>query len=254
MQINRPTLDNSRVSSRLSPSVAPTTMPRKPKPTEQPMPPEGASYEVPEAAIGSRIRASREARGWSQSALADHSKELDPARKGVSRTVLVGYEAGNFRPGAREIRILCETLGITPNWLIYGDEDFAGGTGQTSMEAARKNGLFAAMRIALSIAMLKPHERNAIQSLVLSMAGRELGDRKLSILFFLAAGIAGPGFEMLKKELDDPDLMAKDVRDVVVEMLAKYNESHLQWGHKLQFNEDGSISGDWLYPEPEPAE
>lgn len=216
-------------------------------PTE---PPEGAKVEVPEDGIGGRIRSVREARGWSQKELAGQTKELDPHRKGVSRTVLVGYEAGHFKPASREIRILCETLNVTPNWLIYGDNDFAGGTQQVAMEAARKNGLFAAMRLALAIAVLKPHERNAFQSLVLSMAGRELGDRKLSILFYLAAGLAAPGFEMLQKELDDPDLMSRDIPAVIKALLEKNDGANMEWGSKLKFGPDGEVTGEWLYPEP----
>jgi transcriptional regulator with XRE-family HTH domain len=41
----------------------------------------------------------------------------------ISRAVLLGYEKGRTRPGAREIRLLCEALQITPNKLIYGTED-----------------------------------------------------------------------------------------------------------------------------------
>jgi len=211
---------------------------------------EGAP-EVPEDGIGSRIRAAREAKGWSQTDLAAFSKELDAARKGIHRTVLVGYEAGHSRPGAREIRILCESLSVTPNWLIYGS-NFAGGTEHTAMEGARKNGLFAAMRLALAIAVLKPHERDALQSLALSMAGRELGDRKLSILFTIAAGFAMPGFENLQEFLGDPDLMSKNISDVVQLMLEKSDKDNTPWGNNLSFGSDGDgpPKGKWLYPEP----
>lgn len=209
--------------------------------------------EVPEDGIGSRLRAAREAKGWSQTALADLSKELDLDRKGIHRTVLVGYEAGHSRPGAREIRILCETLSITPNWLIYGSE-FAGGSEHVAMEAARKNGLFAAMRIALAIAVLKPHERNAFQSLVLSMAGRELGDRKLSRLFTLAAAFAMPGFERFSEVLGDEDLMSRNIQEVLEMMLEKEEGfgGDTKWGNKLDFGPEGQgpITGEWLYPEP----
>jgi transcriptional regulator with XRE-family HTH domain len=233
-------------------------MAKKPKattqPTELPEVPEEGGIEVPEDGIGGRIRATREARGWSQTDVSNMSKELDPARKGVSRTVLVGYEAGQFRPGAREIRILCETLNVTPNWLIYGDDDFAGGTAQTSMEAMRKNGLFAAVRLALAICVMRPHERNALQSLALSMAGRELGDRKLSILFLMASAITQPGFEVLAKDLEMPpeELMALDVGAAVKRMLAKHNDSNINWGNKLNYGPEGKgpITGEWLYPEP----
>jgi len=229
-----------------------TQLESKALPTE----PLGApSYELPEDGIGSRLRAAREAKGHSQTHLAEYTKEVDPARKGIHRTVLVGYEAGHSRPGAREIRILCEALSITPNWLIYGS-DFAGGTDQAAMEGVRKNGLFAAMRLALAIAVLKPHERDALQSLALSMAGRELGDRKLSLLFSIAAGFAMPGFENLQEHLGDPDLMSKNISEVVLLMLEKDDGQGWGgwpgWGNKLDFGPDGNgpPTGEWLYPEP----
>nr|WP_315483833.1 helix-turn-helix transcriptional regulator [uncultured Undibacterium sp.] len=208
--------------------------------------------DLPEDGIGSRLRAAREMRGWSQSYVSDMSKELDIGRKGVHRTVLVGYEAGHSRPGAREIRILCETLSITPNWLIYGSE-FAGGSEHKAMEAARKNGLYSAMRMALAIAVLKPHERNAFQSLVLSMAGRELGDRKLSRLFMIAVAFANPGFEQLKETIGDDELMSRDIHEVLEKMLEMEGfGGDVQWGNNLDFGEKGTgpITGEWLYPEP----
>jgi transcriptional regulator with XRE-family HTH domain len=225
-----------------------TQLEKKVLPTE---PPGERHYEVPEDGIGSRLRAAREAKGHSQTHLADYTKEVDPARKGIHRTVLVGYEAGHSRPGAREIRILCEALSITPNWLIYGS-NFAGGTEQAAMEGVRKNGLFAAMRLALAIAVLKPHERDALQSLALSMAGRELGDRKLSILFALGAGFAMPGFEHMVNSLGRPDLMSKNITEVLDILLEDSDKMPMTWGNNLNFGEggEGPITGDWLYPEP----
>lgn len=42
---------------------------------------------------------------------------------GISRAVLFGYEAGRTRPGARELRLLCEALKVTPNRLLFGSEE-----------------------------------------------------------------------------------------------------------------------------------
>ena len=223
------------------------------KPDLSTEPPEGAKTEVPEDGIGGRIRAAREAKGYSQTHLSDYTKEVDAARKGIHRTVLVGYESGQTRPGAREIRILCEALSVTPNWLIYGS-NFAGGTEQAAMEGVRKNGLFAAIRLALAICVLKPHERDALQSLALSMAGRELGDRKLSILFYLGAGFALPGFEHMVEalKLDSAELMGKSIKEVLDIMLEMHDDTTVEWGNNLKFGEDGKgpVTGEWLYPEP----
>lgn len=42
---------------------------------------------------------------------------------GISRSVLFGYENGRTKPGAREIRLLCDALKVSPNRLIYGSDD-----------------------------------------------------------------------------------------------------------------------------------
>lgn len=41
---------------------------------------------------------------------------------GISRTVLQGYEAGRFVPGAHELMRLCQVLKVTPNQIIFGEE------------------------------------------------------------------------------------------------------------------------------------
>lgn len=43
---------------------------------------------------------------------------------GLSKTVLHGYERGRTKPGAREIRVLSNALKVSPNWLVFGAEDF----------------------------------------------------------------------------------------------------------------------------------
>ena len=85
------------------------------------------------------------------------------------------------------------------------------------------------------------------------MAGRELGDRKLSKLFVLAAGFAMPGFESFKEFLGDEDLMNRNIQEVLEMMLEKEEGfgGDTPWGNKLDFGPDGKgpITGEWLYPE-----
>lgn len=78
---------------------------------------------LPESGIGDRIRDAREKRGLSQEGLSRLTKAFDIERQGISRTVLTGYEKGKFKPGTRELRILYQALGLTPNWLILGQND-----------------------------------------------------------------------------------------------------------------------------------
>lgn len=77
----------------------------------------------PEDELGGRLQAAREERRWTQGELAELTRSLDGDEKGVSRAVISLYEAGTNRPSPREIRLLCEALRVTPNFLIYGDDD-----------------------------------------------------------------------------------------------------------------------------------
>ncbi|GCL66372.1 helix-turn-helix domain-containing protein [Pseudaquabacterium pictum] len=77
----------------------------------------------PEDQLGVRLQQAREEHRWTQGELAELTRSLDPDEKGVSRAVVSLYEAGTNRPSPREIRLLCEALRITPNFLIYGDDD-----------------------------------------------------------------------------------------------------------------------------------
>ena len=51
------------------------------------------------------------------------TKEVDAEKKGISQPVLLGYEAGEYRPGARELRLLCLAMGVSPTWLLFGQEN-----------------------------------------------------------------------------------------------------------------------------------
>lgn len=78
--------------------------------------------QMPEDLIGSRIAAVRTKKGLNHDGLAKLTKLMDlPAQTGISRTTIRGYEVGLYKPGSREIRLLCQALEVTPTWLIFGD-------------------------------------------------------------------------------------------------------------------------------------
>lgn len=64
--------------------------------------------------IATEISVARHLLGLSQSQLA--------SKTGLSRNAIMGYESGRNKPGAREIKLLCEALRITPNKLLFGRE------------------------------------------------------------------------------------------------------------------------------------
>lgn len=202
--------------------------------------------DAPEHGIGDRIRAAREARGLSQTSLANRTAMADATGKGVGRTVLFGYESGKFRPGAREIRLICQALSVTPNWLILGDE--AAST-QASMELVRQRDWIAAVRLAMAISILKPHERAGFQSLVLSLAGRQLGDMRLSSLLTMGSMVARGTMPELKS------WFGEDMDDVSLEtLLVRVSDGlHTNVGNKLLLDPDEGdiVGGEWLYKDPD---
>lgn len=199
---------------------------------------------TPEDGIGDRIRSAREGRGLSQTALAARTKMVDQAGKGVARTVLVGYESGNFRPGAREIRLLCQALSVTPNWLVMGDEM---ASDQASLELVRQRDWRSAVRLAMAISILKTHERTAFQSLVLSLAGRQLGDMGLSSLLMTAAMVANATEPELRKYFGEA--VDGTLEDLVLSCAEGLSTNV---GNKLLLDEEEGdvIGGEWLYPDP----
>lgn len=83
----------------------------------------GISNTETELELGKRLQLHRESKKLTQGQLAELTKEADPLKIGISRAVISMYEVGKNRPSPKEIRMLCEALKISPNYLIYGDED-----------------------------------------------------------------------------------------------------------------------------------
>jgi len=79
---------------------------------------------LPEKGIGGRIKEARqnEKNNLSIEALSRLSKMIDPGGQGMIPTTILRYEKGNVLPGAREIRILCDALNVTADWLVMGRE------------------------------------------------------------------------------------------------------------------------------------
>lgn len=73
--------------------------------------------------MGTRIQETRDSKRMTQGELSQLTVSLDDEEKGISRAVISLYESGTNRPSPKEIRLLCEALKVTPNFLIYGDEE-----------------------------------------------------------------------------------------------------------------------------------
>lgn len=197
---------------------------------------------VPEDGMGQRIKEAREARDWTQSVLSVRTKLGDPNKEGISRTVLVGYESGKYKPGAREIRLLAEVLRVTPNWLLYGKEKPFHASLPSMEYLQGDDELEIAFRLALALFLLKPHEREMIGSLMLSLAGRELGDIRLSGLMSVARRY---GRDYVAKIQED--FGATSVEEAIRELS---ESASTNWGTNLIYEEGEIVGGKIIYPGP----
>jgi len=84
-------------------------------------------YVPPENKMGERIRERRKELDLSVEELVSLTALYDFGgvegdKKGLSISVMYLYEKGERLPGGREIRLLCEALNVSPNWLLLGEE------------------------------------------------------------------------------------------------------------------------------------
>ncbi len=202
-----------------------------------------------DAEVGVRIRQAREALELTQGAVCTRTRMADPLGKGISRTSLVGYESGTSRPGLREIKLLCDVLSITPNQLIYGtDAPIAPSLPAMAMVQTNEP-LRDAIRIGFAIAALKGHEREALASLALSLAGRQLGDLRLSGLLTYV-GMLGEEIDKLVRQ-SFPDGEAPGSLEELMDKTSAGIRSN--WGTRLTMDPESNpdeARGEWIYPDP----
>lgn len=80
---------------------------------------------APEEGIAARIKEARQRPGYDLSveALSRLCKEFDGQGQGITATTLLRYEQGKVLPGARELRVLCDALDVSADWLLFGAEN-----------------------------------------------------------------------------------------------------------------------------------
>ncbi|WP_374675572.1 helix-turn-helix domain-containing protein [Ideonella sp.] len=211
------------------------------------------SADTSDAAIGRRLREARDSRGFTQQQVSARSKLIDPEEKGVSRTALIGYEAGTSRPGTRELRILCETLHVTPNVLIYGSEQpFQASHVALEGLRDRRRQLIQALQVAFVVMALRDHEKDALLSVALSLGGHHLGDERLSGLrgmaLLLSTSVEGE-IRSFFEGVSDTEFDAMPLSEIAQRLSRQLS---MNIGTRLRFDEDGDIiGGEQTYPDPE---
>jgi transcriptional regulator with XRE-family HTH domain len=180
--------------------------------------------------IGKRIADARDGLGWSQAALHARTKIADSESVGISRSVLSLYELGINKPGAREIRLLCEALKVSPNWLLYGSES-PGKAIQAAFQFLRGSDLEISVRLAVALLALDPVERDALASLVFSIATRKLGDVRLSSVMVMAQIMADDFLKTIRQYVDE-DAKSLPIRDLLDRFIQDTSKDMLtNWGN-----------------------
>jgi len=124
---------------------------------------------------------------------------------GISRPVLLGYEAGRTRPGSREIRLIAQALKVTPNRLLFGNEEpFEARKGVAALVALAASNQVVGMStlmllLPIATAILSEEERVAFLSLLLAMVEARDKDAFKHIRAFA---------EVFGEEIGTPEKMA----------------------------------------------
>ena len=168
--------------------------------------------------VAIELRRAREAKGLSHSDL--------NRQTGISRPVLFGYEAGRTKPGARELRLLSEALGVSPNRLLFGTEEpFKPRPGLRSLAKLRNSPvLFMSMLMILPISFAVLDEDQVESLLVILASMVEARDKdasnKLSAMVEILIEEIGNGtpddIAAFSKRASDPsfkDTLNKRVED-----------------------------------------
>lgn len=141
---------------------------------------EGDAITLPEDQLGHRVKAKRLSLRLTHDGLSELSKMADLEGRGISRTSIRGYELGTYKPGAREIRILCAALHVSPSWLLFGGEDES--PQSASMLSGDQGGTRARwadlVMPLIAYSQLAPAERKQVRDLVETLYRLQVGEIK----------------------------------------------------------------------------
>lgn len=150
----------------------------------------------PEQTLGHRLKLVRETHR-KMSSVELHRKT------GISKSSLTRYEKGDRTPGTSELRALCDALKVSPQFLIYGDEEQDFGPINTNVfdlefESDRH---FIALATALLQGLPRP-DRTAFLQLMMSMFTSKVGENDATKLTDMVAAIARAASEELEDVIE----------------------------------------------------
>lgn len=133
----------------------------------------GKGLPSPEDTIGRRIREKRSECSLNVSQLAELTKGVSDDGKGLSRAVISGYEKGEYKPGTRELRILCDALEVSPNWLIYGKDATSDQADTIKRVLSTNLPELALAKLLFIISSLPENEFESVATILLSLASKD---------------------------------------------------------------------------------
>jgi transcriptional regulator with XRE-family HTH domain len=157
-----------------------------------------------------------------RSALGITQNELHK-RTGISREAIKGYESGRNKPGAREIKLLCESLNVTPNVLLFGSETPFEPT-NTLYDLMQTSGQLDLVKFVTLLNLLTGKEKSSISFLMESiLLGRHSRD-ELSRRLLGADFISGMMTSLIKSAEEhkksgsqiDPQAMANELDEMMM--------------------------------------
>lgn len=177
------------------------------------------------AGVASALVKARHERGLTQADLAE--------RSGVSRSAIKGYETGRTMPGARELKSLCVTLGVSPTTLLYGSEQaFASVSGTSLGGHAPSLGIKLKWQLDALTRLLPDDEVGSLlhlaRAIVVARHGVEAAESRLAVVSDAFSEFTGPKGPKAKAALDrfvdaldaEDDAAANEVDAITAEVLA----------------------------------
>lgn len=141
---------------------------------ESPASPVDVKFTPPEDGIGGRVALLRSQKELTHDGLSKLSKLADPSGVGISRTTIRSYELGNFKPGARELRILSKALQVSPAWLLLGADSYSEVLVGEEEGGTPSGGDVAQLMAAFMF--LPKVERTALKTLAMSLLQAKMGE------------------------------------------------------------------------------
>lgn len=117
---------------------------------------------------------------------------------GVSRSAIKGYETGRNMPGARELKLLCRVLQVSPNVLLFGTEAPFG-------EGAQ----IASMSPGLQAMLSDPVDAKVTRLRLAYLSQLLTSDEVASLMNIVRAlAVARHGAEVVQQTIEGADLLA----------------------------------------------